>query len=77
MSGLSDPKLGIGTRFCLCRSCGQYFGGASGFDLHRRDGRCVPPDSLVDGKGTRLLFLNTRGYWGKRLPENAFLEDES
>lgn len=69
---MSDPKLKPGTRFCLCRACGQYFGGISGFDLHRRNGACLPPAAVTNGKGEQLLFLGASGYWGARLPETAF-----
>lgn len=72
---MTDPKLKPGTRFCLCRSCGRYFGGVNGFDLHRRDSRvgriCLDPASVVDKQGYRKLWLNDRGFWVGDYPERA------
>ena len=69
---MNDPKLKPGTNYCLCRSCGQYFGGVKGFDMHRRDSGCLPPDTLLTRKGERLLEINARGYWVTRAPKSAF-----
>lgn len=64
---MTDSKLKLGTRFCKCSACGRYFGGSSGFDMHR-DGPwerrfCVDPAALHDKAGRRRLWLNDRGYW--------------
>jgi len=58
----SDPMLPIGTNYCRCAGCGEYFGGVSGFDLHRKGG-CVPPSEVRDKEGRRVLHKNERGYW--------------
>ena len=67
MSAINDPKLKPGTRFCKCPTCGRYFGGVKGFDMHRVAsgvGRiCLDPAALLDKHGKRLLWLNDRGYW--------------
>jgi len=62
-----DKLLPIGTNRCKCPSCGRYFGGVSGFDLHRvgkaNARKCANPAGLVDKYGKGLLTLNTAGYW--------------
>ena len=59
----SDPKLPIGTNYCKCPACGEYFGGVRGFDLHRRKDACIPPSRVSDRKNRPVLRLNERGYW--------------
>jgi hypothetical protein len=39
-----------------CTVCHRTFGGVSGFDKHRRDGRCIDPETL----GMRLTDV---GVW--------------
>ena len=34
-SDATDERLPIGTNYCLCRACGEVFGGNSGFEFHR------------------------------------------
>lgn len=58
---MSDPKLPFGTNYCLCRSCGLYFGGEYAFSRHRVDFRCLTPEELANA-GFRL---SARGYWGQ------------
>ena len=62
----SDPRLPVGSNFCKCSGCGEYFGGVTTFDLHRR-GRenraCVPPSDVTDKEKRPLLHQNDRGYW--------------
>lgn len=63
---MKDPKLPVGTNYCKCSACGEYFGGVSGFDLHRRgteDRACLPPSQVANKEGKSLLRLNERGYW--------------
>lgn len=52
-----------GTNYCLCRSCGEYFGGVSSFDHHRKGAECRDPESLMGKYGQTLLSKNARGYW--------------
>jgi len=62
----SDPKLPPNTNYCKCSGCGLYFGGASGFDMHRRgiqERVCIDPSLIADKAGKPLLRLNDRGYW--------------
>lgn len=45
-----------------CTSCHRTFGGAAGFDKHRRDGRCLDPAGLG-------MTPDWRGVW--RRPTTA------
>lgn len=38
-----------------CPTCHETFGGVGGFDMHRRDGRCVDPATV--------RLHQSRGYW--------------
>jgi len=77
-----DPMLPAGSRYCLCRGCGLYFGGDSAFRAHRAEGRCRSPEELTS-LGYRL---NGRGYWGQdykrpkrpkvALPDNSYDDPE-
>jgi hypothetical protein len=60
---IHDPMLPPGTRYCLCRECGRYFGGETGFTFHRQGMTCCTDDTLIND-GYRL---NERGYWVKPL----------
>ena len=64
---MSDPKLPVGTNYCKCASCGEYFGGVRGFELHRQgqggDRSCLAPSRVANKEGKPLLRLNERGYW--------------
>jgi len=64
---MSDPKLGFGTKHCKCSVCGEYFTTPANFDLHRRGNPtsrvCVPPYTLTNKKGDRLLEKNCKGLW--------------
>ena len=62
----SDPMLPIGTNYCQCSVCGEYFGGVTTFDLHRRgrvDRVCLPPSDVTDREGNGILRKNDKGYW--------------
>lgn len=59
-----SPQLSIGGAQCLCRSCGRYFGGVHGFDLHRRGGRCVDPETVG-------LHLSSDGFYRQRPPNGV------
>lgn len=48
--------LPAGTNFCQCASCHRYFGGVTGFDLHRIGGTCADPARLD-------MSQDARGYW--------------
>lgn len=74
---MTTPKLRHGSRACLCRSCGQYFGGVNGFDTHRRDGQCLDPEAITTKKGVRKLFLDSRGFWVGKVPKTAFLKGQA
>lgn len=52
----SDPKLPIGSNFCKCSGCKEYFTTPRSFDSHRKGGRCIPPADAG-------LKLNAKGYW--------------
>jgi hypothetical protein len=41
---------------CLCSVCGEKFSGVGGFDKHRKDFRCQPPEAVG-------LVLDERGVW--------------
>ena len=72
-----DPKLPIGTKYCLCKRCGEYFTNETSFSMHQRiDGKtayCVHPMGVVTKTGKPRLRLNVRGYWARpgRHPESA------
>ena len=66
---MSDPKLPVGTNFCKCSGCGEYFGGVSGFDMHRVDRACLPPSEVASKEGEAMLRLNERGYWVRNYKE--------
>lgn len=71
----SDSRLNLGTRFCKCSACGQYFGGIGGFDMHRvghwERRLCLDPAAVVGRAGNRKLWLNERGYWVTDYPETV------
>ena len=61
-----DPKLPPGTNYCLCPSCGHYFGGVTAFDMHlgpASDRACLAPGGMSDSHKQPLLRLSNRGYW--------------
>ena len=64
---MSDPKLPIGTNYCKCSACGEYFGGVTAFDLHRYgnypERACLPPADVKDKHERPLLKVSKRGYW--------------
>ncbi len=66
---MSDKRLGIGTKHCLCSACGEYFTNVVNFDFHRtgkaENRRCVFPGGLVNKKGNARLRLNARGLWAR------------
>jgi len=71
----SDPKLKIGSNFCRCSECGEYFRSAKAFDKHRIGEYRVPgdrgcaPTARMPEMGLRL----TSGIWG--FPKRAFTDD--
>ena len=64
---MNDKMLPVGTNYCKCPSCGEYFSNEGTFDIHRsgvgRDRSCTAPGSLFNKKGGHRLVLNKRGYW--------------
>lgn len=63
----SDPMLPVGSNYCKCGACGEYFGGANAFAKHRiknaGGGLCVPPSDVRNRKNELVLELNSKGYW--------------
>ena len=57
-------KLGkVGTNMCLCRACGEVFGGVRGFDKHRigdADSRACATPPAMRKMG---LEISSRGFW--------------
>lgn len=45
-------------RRCHCMVCGENFTVVANFDKHRKDGQCLPPESIG-------MVLNERGIWAK------------
>ena len=64
-----DPKLPVGTKYCLCSGCGEYFTNDFNFNMHRQDGPtgrvCVHPSTLLTKTGIARLRLNAKGYWAR------------
>lgn len=56
----SDPKLPIGSNYCRCSGCGEYFTNIRPFEFHRKRGQCVDPAT------DKRLKLNDRGYWSEK-----------
>ena len=61
---MSDPKLPPYSNFCKCPACGEYFNSVSGFEYHRVNGACVPPNE-------RGMKVNAKGYWIRRSRDTA------
>lgn len=54
---MTEPPAKILTgRKCLCRGCGEYFSSVSGFERHRRRGKCENPHDLG-------LVMRQDGFW--------------
>ena len=66
---MQDPKLPIGTNFCKCAACGEYFTNETNFDMHRRENAgtryCTHPSELLTKAGKARLSLNAKGYWAR------------
>lgn len=45
---------------CGSESCHRTFGGVSGFDAHRRGGRCIDPATITKDGG---MHLDANGIW--------------
>ena len=68
-----DPMLPVGTNYCKCPACGEYFTTVRGFDKHQRTG---PDDRPVCLEPAAVgLVLSKKGYWQRpgRRPLEAFL----
>ncbi|MGH9351269.1 MAG: hypothetical protein ACRD2G_03775 [Terriglobia bacterium] len=65
---LVKTKLPVGSRYCFCSACGEYFGGVVGFDLHRQgeyaQRHCINP--ALAG-----LTKDSRGYWRLDAPDKS------
>ena len=66
---MADPKLPVGTNYCKCSACGEYFTNVGTFDMHRRGEatarECIEPAALLKKDGSARLTLNARGYWAR------------
>jgi len=51
-------------RACQCAVCGNVFTSITGFEKHRKNGRCLEPLSVG-------LSLNDRGLWATPATENC------
>ncbi|MGH9351985.1 MAG: hypothetical protein ACRD2G_07485 [Terriglobia bacterium] len=64
--------LPVGSRHCCCRACGEYFGGVTGFEMHRRGEYshryCINP-------ATAGLTKDGRGYWRRLAPDMSKFHD--
>ena len=58
-----DPLLRPGTNHCKCTVCGEYFTTPNNFDMHRKDGACREPGSILSKNGQRKLKKNKKGLW--------------
>lgn len=72
----SDPRLPIGSNFCRCSECGEYFRSERAFERHRigefdlpGDRGCAPSARMPD-----LGLRCTSGIW--HLPAKAFSADK-
>lgn len=61
-----DAKLPVGSRFCICGACGEYFVGVSSFDQHRvgpsGDRSCLPVPAMRE-RGLRTVVKANGVYW--------------
>lgn len=55
------PTRWTGLKISHCGSCHQTFSSVRHFDRHRRDGRCLDPESVG-------LTIGGRGYWSTGWP---------
>lgn len=64
-----DPKLPVGTQYCQCPACREYFASDYAFSWHRRGDddhrKCLSPREMT-AKG---MARNTTGYWVSRLQQ--------
>ena len=66
----ADPKLPIGSNFCQCSGCGEYFNSELPFRLHRfgthgKSRRCLTAAEMLE-KG---MAVSAKGYWVSKLRE--------
>lgn len=58
-----DVKLTPGTNVAHCGACCRTFGGVSGFDSHRKDGKCLDPNRMRTKAGGPVFRIDKRGYY--------------
>ena len=58
MNEMTPPN----TARCMCPACGLFFKSIKGFDMHRRDGKCLSTQEMRD-KG---MDTNKTGHWISR-----------
>ena len=62
------PLVRYGKPGTVCTACGMGFGGTTGFDRHRHDGRCLSPAELL-AQNHPLKVKD--GIWVREPPRNA------
>jgi hypothetical protein len=72
----SDPKLPIGSSFCKCAACGEYFKSERAFERHRRGEYDLPGDRgcAPTARMPELGLRCSAGIW--HLPAKAFSADK-
>ena len=65
-----DTKLKPGSKMCKCATCKEYFTSPGGFDKHRKNFKCVPPESVG-------LIQNEAGVWKIPGGERWWINDKS
>lgn len=63
----ADPKLPIGTRYCQCPKCRDYFSSEASFTAHRKEGICLGHTA----RRARGMGTNSKGYWVTKLAEEG------
>jgi len=53
----------INSNRCMCPTCGLFFKSIRGFDMHRRNMKCLSEEEMLD-KG---MAINKTGHWVSRL----------
>jgi hypothetical protein len=68
-----DPKLPVGSAYCQCAVCLEYFNSDAAFTLHRKgdvDERYCLTDEAMLARG---MAQNDRGYWvTHKMQEGAY-----
>ena len=66
-----DPKLRMGTNYCKCAACGEYFTCDKNFQLHRlgrgKERICRNPSTIHDKNGIARLRRTGEGLWASTM----------